>query len=77
MVNKTLQIKLTPNELAREFCEMCSDEQASFLNEVGRIAKDEWRRSMETQVNYIFKDGNLDANGKNFLNIIADYVNEV
>lgn len=40
-VERTIQIKLTASELAVQFCNMTSDEQAFFFAEVSEIAR-EW-----------------------------------
>lgn len=41
MIERTIKIdKITPEELAKEFCDMFADEQARFFARVWNIAKD-------------------------------------
>lgn len=41
MIERTIKIdKITPEELAKEFCDMFADDQAQFFAHVWNIAKD-------------------------------------
>ncbi len=42
-------LNLTPEQVARAFCEMGSDDQAAVFHEIGRISETEWKKHSQMQ----------------------------
>lgn len=55
-ITKTVQVKLTPEDIAVVFCEMFSDDQARFFNRVAELVK-EWDEPFSMQLQAITEKG--------------------
>jgi hypothetical protein len=67
-----LEIKISPSELAAEFCEMKANEQADFFSEVSRISK-EWTAPFCFQLQAITDSQELTNGGREIMSSIGDY----
>lgn len=67
------EIEFTPEDVARMFAEMSSDEQARFFNEVGRVASDWPGKGWPIQLEYITQDDGLNDRGRYVMATIGDY----
>ncbi len=71
MIEAKTGVEITAEELAEAFVGACSDEQAEFLNAVGKaFGAAEWW--VEMQYIYIAEEVNID--GKRFLFALANWV---
>jgi len=70
--NIDVEFKITPIELAEQFCEMWSTEQADFFNAIGIISST-WDSDLVFQLQSIVDTGRLDANGINVMRKIGEY----
>ncbi len=69
---ETIQVKVTPKELASEFCEMDSMQQAEFFNTVASISK-EWECGhFIHQMNCVSSEQMLTDSGHKVMSIIGD-----
>ena len=64
-----MQTEITPEFMAKCFCEMDNIEQARFFSEVSKVAKVEWK-FYNTQLDYI--GDVVDAQAKEFILQLAD-----
>jgi hypothetical protein len=71
------ECKITPEELAREFCEMDNVEQAEFFNEIAKIVKLEWSSNFCFQLQSIMDSGTLDEGGINIISQFGEYGDEI
>lgn len=67
----TIPIELEPSELAFCFCEMKSDEQAEFFNEVGRIIKN-WESPFPLQLEVLGQEESLSIDGRYVMEKIGE-----
>lgn len=74
MIKRTrvIEIEPTPEELAREFAEMRSDDQAAFFNALAAEVKN-WEYPFETQLMAIVEVGGLTPEGLALMRIICVY----
>jgi len=70
--NIDVEFKITPIELAEQFCEMWATEQADFFNSIGIISST-WDSDLVFQLQSIVDTGRLDANGINVMRKIGEY----
>ena len=71
LINNVLE-EITPQVIANLFCDMRSDEQALFFNEVAKIST-KWSSSFPFQLQYITDDDGLDLGGRRVMQDIGDY----
>ena len=71
MIDKNIIIELSIDEMAKEIINMCSDQQAELLNELGERTK-RHKLDLHSQLLYI-RDG-LTNDGRWFLEQIFDYM---
>lgn len=78
MIIKESQIafKLTPEELANEFCEMDANEQAEFFNSVG-FKTSLWDKHLVFQLQAIVDTHKLSPNGRWFMRTVGEYGSEI
>lgn len=69
----TVEIKPTPFELAREFCEMDAYSQAMFLNEIANIVDVEWNRQFCFQVQAIVDSSGFLNGANKIMKIFGEY----
>ena len=72
MIKRTFTIEPEPSELAACFCNMSSDGQAEFFNEVGRIIKD-WESPFPFQLEAISQEKSLSSEGRYVMETIGEY----
>lgn len=74
MITRTLTttIELTPQELAFCFCNMDSEGQAEFFNEVA-ILVENWRKPFPFQLEMLSRSEHLTADGRRIMEVIGDY----
>lgn len=68
----TTEFKLSPLELANEFCNMYDEEQAEFFNHIAGIAST-WDRNFVFQLQAIIDCGKLNEDGKEMMRKIGEY----
>jgi hypothetical protein len=73
--NVEIRIDLAPEELAKSFCDMDGDEQATFFNCIELIAKKEWEKPFESQVQWIIDSKNYTDNSRKIMRILGEYAN--
>lgn len=71
-LTRTIQVRPTPEELAAEFCDMVSDDQAAFFRHVWQIASSWPGGGLCGQAFHICKD--LDADGVNAVSTLASHL---
>jgi len=74
MIKKNIDVefKITPYELAEQFCDMWSTEQVEFFNAIGLISS-KWDHDIIFQLQSVVDTGRLDANGINVMRKIGEY----
>ena len=72
-IKREIEVFPTPEEMARCFMGMMNDDQAKFLNECGRIAKDEIGSKWCFQLQYITDDKGLTDQARKFMEEIGQY----
>lgn len=70
--NMDIEIKITPHELASEFCKMFSDEQAMFFKHIKEIS-DKWDNPFCFQVQSIIDDPSFSYEAKSIMRIFGEY----
>ncbi len=65
------EIKLTSKELAKEFWDMDSNEQAGFFSELAELCG-RYSATLETQLAWIIKSEKLTAHGKEIMESIGE-----
>lgn len=63
----------TPEIVARLFCEMDSEGQARFFNEVAKISSVWGKGGLVMQLQYITDDDGLTLSGRRVMQYIGDY----
>ena len=66
-------VTITPNIIARLFCEMYADDQAQFFNKVADIASTWSWGDMGMQLQYITDDDGLTLAGRRVMQKIGEY----
>lgn len=72
MIERKIQIKLTPNELAFSFCNMSSEGQAMFFNEIANLTN-EWKFPLPFQLEAISGERGLTDSGRYVMSLIGEY----
>jgi len=74
MIFRTIDIDITPTieELAEEFCELGSDEQAEFFSMVAEMSY-AWKAPIELQLNNISTSLSLSPDGRRLMEKIGVY----
>lgn len=72
MISREINIQLTSKELATEFCNMDSNEQAIFFNTIYAISKT-WNRSFCFQFQDITNSDRLSNDGRAIMKSIGEY----
>lgn len=70
--NVTININLTPEELAFEFCDMDDSGQATFFNELHRITQ-QWKNPLCFQLQHLTDNPLLTDGARNVMKQIGDY----
>lgn len=73
IIERTVTVEPTPQELARCFMGLYNDEQAKFLNECARIANEEIGSKWCLQLQYITDDKNLTNQARIFMEEVGRY----
>ncbi len=68
----SIDIKLTPFELAQEFCDMDGDEQAMFLNFISQLSS-QWNIPLEFQIQNIVESNNFCAGANRVMRLFGEY----
>ena len=66
------EFKLTPRELAEEFCNLYDDEQAEFFNEIANITN-KWDKPFCFQLQSMVNTNILTDDAKYIMSQIGDY----
>lgn len=74
MIERTIKIpiELTPNELAFAFCNMSSEGQAMFFNEIA-VLTSEWKKPFPFQLEALSRESILTQGGRFIMQEIGDY----
>jgi len=67
-----IKVQLTPYELATDFCDMGSDEQALFFQYIMQIS-DTWEKPFCMQVQYIIDSEQFSNDSKRFMRLLGEY----
>jgi len=70
---ETIEVKPTVEELAEEFWELGSDEQAKFFNHLAEIAK---TPKIELQLGAVAIEKELKTTGRKIMRLIGEYADE-
>jgi len=78
MIERTpkIQIDITINELAKEFCGLVDEQQAEFFNIISDIAAN-WEHPFCFQLQCITDCGKLTQGGRNIMELIGQYSQEI
>lgn len=68
--NTTIEIQLSPEELAKEFCDMGDSDQVKLFNEVASITAD-WEGLLLTQMTYVASHEDLTDAGRQVMRTIG------
>ena len=68
----TVDVTLTPDELAFEFANMGDEQQAMFFNELANITS-KWERPLCFQLQYIIDNPALTKEGRKIMQEIGEY----
>ena len=68
----TIDVELTPEDLADCFCELYADEQAIFFNRISELVE-KWDTSFCFQAHAIESSGKLTNNGRWIMSVIGEY----
>lgn len=71
----SIDVKLTPLELAQEFCDMDGDEQAMFLNFIAQLSS-QWDRPLEFQIQNIVDSNNFLSGANRVMKLFGEYAEE-
>lgn len=69
----TVDVELTPEDLADCFCELYADEQAVFFNRISELVE-KWDTSFNFQLQGIGNSGVLTKDGRIIMSMIGDYL---
>ena len=74
-ITRKLDIKFdfTPEDLAGEFCNMNSDEQARFFNFIDEIVEHDWDMGLCFQLQEVTDSEQLKASGRRVMSLIGEY----
>jgi len=67
-----IKVKLAPDELASEFCNMDSEQQVIFFNEVAELVE-KWSEPFSFQLQWITDDPYLSDEARFIMRQIGDY----
>ena len=70
-----IDVRLTPQEMAFEFCNMSDAEQAAFFNELARITE-KWRHPLCMQLQYLADNETLTTAARAVMIQIGEYAME-
>jgi len=73
--NIDIELKLKPEELAEQFCDMNANEQVEFFNTLGFITS-VWEKPLAFQLQAIRDLNRLSTNGKYFIEKLAEYAKD-
>lgn len=75
MIKRTqeLEVILTPEELAAEFCNMDDKEQAKFFNEIGNIVQNTWTSPFVFQLQAVIDSEHLTDDGRYVMQSVGEY----
>lgn len=68
-----IDIALTPEELAVEFCNMDGDQQAEFFSQIHLIVKRDWDMPFCFQLQSVTESKNLTKGGRSIMAEIGEY----
>jgi hypothetical protein len=68
----TIQVDLSPRELAVAFCDMNDYEQAEFFNTIGEVVK-EWKYPFCVQLESVLLTNQLTPEGSKVMQTIGEY----
>ena len=71
-ITRSIEVELTPGEVAEAFCKLRSDGQALFFNEIAKIV-DEGGWWLGMQLQYVTDDESLTLRGRAVMALIGDY----
>ena len=69
----TVDVELTPEDLADCFCDLHSNEQAHFFNRIAEVVAT-WDTSFNFQLQAIGNSGVLTNDGRRIMSMIGDYL---
>lgn len=72
MIIKQVKIRITPEELAREFCNMHSEDQARVFNAMAAEIK-KWNQPFCFQLSILTEDPDLTDDGRLVMREIGEY----
>ena len=77
MIKRQIEVEITlrAEELAEQFCNMCSDEQADFFNEVARVVSN-WSNPFALQLQGITDEAHLNGKARYIMKQIGEYSSE-
>lgn len=75
IITREVDIEMNPKELAEEFWNMDSEQQAEFFNELADIIEENQGRGI-MQLDYISFEPSLYPNGARLINMLAERVEE-
>lgn len=75
IITREVDIEMNPKELAEEFWNMDSEQQADFFNVLADIIEENQGRGV-MQLDYISFEPSLYPHGARIINMLADRVNE-
>lgn len=75
IITREVDIEINPQELAEEFWNMDSEQQADFFNILAGIIEENQGRGV-MQLDYISFEPSLYPNGSRLINMLADRVKE-
>lgn len=76
IITREVDIEMNPKELAEEFWNMDSEQQAEFFNELADIIEENQGRGI-MQLDYIVMENSLYPHGARLINMLADKIKEV
>lgn len=71
-ITKTVEVKLTPEDVARLFCQMNNEEQAQFFNEIAEVVET-WTQPFAYQLQAIANAPELTQKGRGIMAQIGNY----
>lgn len=75
MIERTIKVELTPNELAFCFCNMSSTGQAMFFNEIAVLTQ-KWDRPFPFQLEALSLESILTKDGRVVMEEIGSYAQQ-
>ena len=70
--NLEIEISISPQELAKEFCDLTDDEQAEFFNEIAEIFLS-WDTQFIFQLQYIVDSKKITKQALQIMTTIGEY----